>query len=1318
MFNVYIIQSIRWTCRTLHNYYDWWLSLPVPPVGSRVVTDRYYLAEISAIFMTKIPVGRPGLELATFGYNGTDVNHYAMPPLLPSNKRRTITAQNVPVPFTLSPLSQTVSVSWHNICVYTQVTHFNAEHESEIQIYLGRIVFEIFDFKPIQILKNVSGEVNAGQLLAIMGSSGAGKTTLLNVLTARNLSKLTVKGTVRLNGQAVDANTITSVSSYVQQQDLFVPVLTVREHLVFNSLLRMDPKLTKAERTERVNALIHEFSLTKCADIRIGSSTTVKGISGGESKRLAFASELMTNPAIMFCDEPTSGLDSFMAENIVQTLNAMAAKGRTIICTIHQPSSQAFKLFERLLLIADGRVAYMGNIGKEICDNYTKNGEQLGQNGDRKEASTPSTPGREDSFTEIKPKSYADMLLKPPKYRVSYCQQFRTLLWRCMLVVLREPAVSQVRLLQTVVIAVIVGIVYWNQKLDQKSVMNINGALFLLVTNMSFQNTMAVINTFCAENPLFFREHHNGMYRVDVYFISKSLTDLPIFLLIPMIFVSIYYYMVGFNPDISAFLIAILIGILITSCAVSFGYFMSCLTSSANVALSLGPPLLLPVVLFGGFFLNADTTASWLSWFKYISWFYYGFASLIINQWRHLKLTDCPAFPSTPPAINGTAGQYMPIKCISDGLDIIHSLSFDENDLLRNLILMMSDPLRTVTVKREADSNASHGSNVTLPPLEQTVSVSWHNIDVYSQITRKCYHIRAPTQQPIQILKNVSGEVNAGQLMALMGASGAGKTTLLNVLTGRNLSKLTVKGTVRLNGQAVDANTITSVSSYVQQLDIFVPVLTVREHLVFNLTKAERTERVNALIHEFSLTKCADTYIGSSTTFKGISGGQSKRLAFASELMTNPAILFCDEPTSGLDSMMAANIVQTMKAMAAKGRTIICTIHQPSSQTFKLFERLLLIADGRVAYMGTIGKVSVTPGREDECKVKIKEICDNYTKNGEQLGENGDRKDASTSSTPGRVDSSTGLKAKSFADNGLKPLEYRASYCQQLRTLLWRCMLVVVRDPAATQVTFLQTLVIAVILGIVFWGQKLDQKSVMNINGALFMLVINMSFQSTMAVINTFCPEYPLFLREHHNGMYRVNVYFLAKSLTDLPIILFVPMLFVGIYYYMVGFNPEISAFLMAILIVILVTSCAVSFGYLLSCLTSSADVALALGPPLLIPMVLFGGFFLNADTTAAWLSWVKYLSWVYYGFSSMIINQWRDLKLTDCPAFPSTPPAINGTAGQYMPIKCISDGLEVIHSLSFDENDLLRNLILMVILALVFRLMAFIALYVRSRER
>ncbi|CAG2116671.1 unnamed protein product, partial [Medioppia subpectinata] len=160
---------------------------------------------------------------------------------------------------------------------------------------------------------------------------GAGKTTLLNVLTARNLSKLRVKGVVLLNGQAVSAETMASLSSYIEQHELFHPLLTVREHLVFQSLLRMDRSLTRE---------LKNFNLSKCMDTQIGGDFEFKGISGGEMKRLSFASEILSNVSLI--DEPTTGLDSFMAQNIVQTLKTMASEGRTIVCTIHQPSSQVF----------------------------------------------------------------------------------------------------------------------------------------------------------------------------------------------------------------------------------------------------------------------------------------------------------------------------------------------------------------------------------------------------------------------------------------------------------------------------------------------------------------------------------------------------------------------------------------------------------------------------------------------------------------------------------------------------------------------------------------------------------------------------------------------------------------------------------------------------------------------------------------------------------------------------------------------------------------------------------------------------------------
>lgn len=107
--------------------------------------------------------------------------------------------------------------------------------------------------------------------------------------------------------------------------------------------------------------MLLQLGLTKCENTQIGIAGRVKGISGGEMKRLAFASEVLTDPPLMFCDEPTSGLDSYMAEQVVLTLKELASRGKTIICTIHQPSSQVYALFDRVLLMAEGRVAFLGH---------------------------------------------------------------------------------------------------------------------------------------------------------------------------------------------------------------------------------------------------------------------------------------------------------------------------------------------------------------------------------------------------------------------------------------------------------------------------------------------------------------------------------------------------------------------------------------------------------------------------------------------------------------------------------------------------------------------------------------------------------------------------------------------------------------------------------------------------------------------------------------------------------------------------------------------------------------------------------------------
>ncbi|CAK4647577.1 hypothetical protein LEN26_009866 [Aphanomyces euteiches] len=200
------------------------------------------------------------------------------------------------------------------------------------------------------ILKNVHGVASAGELVVIMGPSGAGKSSLLDIVAGRNKA---FKGHVKVNGEPWN-DTINKHTCYVLQDDVFFHTLTVEEHLQFQAQFRMGKASTPQQRNERVQYLIDELGLRNCKDTRIGNAT-VRGISGGERKRLSFATELLTNPSLLFVDEPTSGLDSFMAESVVQQMQKLAREGRTILATIHQPSSELFSLFDSLYSRMDAR---------------------------------------------------------------------------------------------------------------------------------------------------------------------------------------------------------------------------------------------------------------------------------------------------------------------------------------------------------------------------------------------------------------------------------------------------------------------------------------------------------------------------------------------------------------------------------------------------------------------------------------------------------------------------------------------------------------------------------------------------------------------------------------------------------------------------------------------------------------------------------------------------------------------------------------------------------------------------------------------------
>lgn len=412
----------------------------------------------------------------------------------------------------------------------------------------------------------------------------------------------------------------------------------------------------------------------------------------------------------------------------------------------------------------------------------------------------------------------------------------------------------------------------------------------------------------------------------------------------------------------------------------------------------------------------------------------------------------------------------------------------------------------------------------------QQLTYTWHNIDVFGETTSKATMSSSLGEDPFEsipsptlaqriksrlrgdahvprprkhLLKNVSGIAYPGELLAVMGSSGAGKTTLLNVLSFRSPNGVQVSNSAvrALNGVTVSAKQLRSQCAYIQQDDLFIGSLTAREHLIFQamlrlerqIPYKEKVRRVDEVIVELSLTKCQNTVIGLPGRVKGLSGGERKRLSFASEALTDPMLLLCDEPTSGLDSFMAHNVLQVLKRLAEKGKTIVLTIHQPSSEIFSMFDKLLLIAEGRVSFLGTaadansffahldapcptnynpadfyVELLAIVPGKEEDSRIKVRQICDAFTVS---------EYNSKISNEIAELQLK-GQNRRPSQFNGSASIGYRASWLMQFRAILWRSWSTVLKEPLLVRVRLIQTIVRYFILTISF--SRLINKLILN----------------------------------------------------------------------------------------------------------------------------------------------------------------------------------------------------------------------------------------------
>ncbi|KAK9718466.1 hypothetical protein K7432_005480 [Basidiobolus ranarum] len=225
------------------------------------------------------------------------------------------------------------------------------------------------------------------------------------------------------------------------------------------------------------------------------------------------------------------------------------------------------------------------------------------------------------------------------KYRSKFGTQFQFLFKRAWNNVLRNKMIFKARLGQTVFFAVLIGLIYL--QIPRKSsvsaqIQDYSGSLFFICVNGFFSTVMPLLSVFAEERAVFQREHGSGYYTLKSYYFSKIIVELPINLFIPVIFSTITYWMIGYQTDAGKFFIYMLVNVVMSLVGSAIGMFIASLFKQLQVALAVVPLIVLPLMMFGGLFLNNGSAPVYLGWIQWISPIKYGFAALSKNQFTGL----------------------------------------------------------------------------------------------------------------------------------------------------------------------------------------------------------------------------------------------------------------------------------------------------------------------------------------------------------------------------------------------------------------------------------------------------------------------------------------------------------------------------------------------------------------------------------------------------------------------------------------------------------------------------------------------------------
>ncbi|PKA64696.1 Pleiotropic drug resistance protein 1 [Apostasia shenzhenica] len=1122
------------------------------------------------------------------------------------------------------------------------------------------------------IINNVSGIINPRRMTLLLGPPGSGKTTLLLALAGKLGSDLKVSGKVTYNGHEMNEFIPQRTAAYISQHDLHMGEMTVRETLEFSARcqgvgFRYD-MLTELSRREKaanikpdpdidifmkassiegnetgviIDYIMKILGLDTCADIFVGDGM-IRGISGGQKKRVTTGEMIVGPSQALFMDEISTGLDSSTTFQIVSSIRQIIQiLGGTAVLSLLQPAPETYELFDDIILLSGGHIVYQGPRQNVLeffefmgfkCPERKGVADYLQEVTSRKDQQQYWAQHTEE-YRYVSAKEFAEAFLRfhvgeamakilsvpfdksknhraaltTTKFGIGRIQLLKACAERELLLMKRNSFVYVFRGLKIFITALIMMTLFVRTKTRQRDIADgwiYMGSFFFSVVTMMF-NGFSDLALTGAKLPVIFKQR-DLLYPSWAYAISTWIVKIPFSFVEVSVWVITIYYIIGYDPSITRFFKQYLSLLLVNQMAAGLFRFIAVAGRTMVVANALAIYISAIIVALGGFVL-ATLGVSILK----------SRGIFVEEKWYWISLVAM----------------------------FVYVLLFNFLFILALCFL----------------SNKTKGTMLPFTPLSITFENIKYSVDMPQEMKAQ------GAEDRLVLLNGVSGCFRPGILTALMGASGAGKTTLLDVLAGRKTNGY-IEGNITISGYPKKQETFARVCGYCEQYDIHSPHMTVYESLIYSawlrlpasIDYATREIFVEEIMDLVEMTPLRKALVGLPGVC-GLSTEQRKRLSIAVELVANPSIIFMDEPTSGLDARAAAIVMRVVRKTVDIGRTIVCTIHQPSIDIFETFDELLLMKrGGEEIYVGPLGNHSCHLIKYFEGVNGVAKIKDGYNPATWML----------EITTPAQEQilhiNFSEVYKKSFlykrnatiikdlskpligSSDLCFPTQYPQSLLNQCIACLWKQHWSYWRNSTYTTVRFFLTVIIALSCGAIFWdlgGKRGQRQDLFNAMGSMYCTVFFMGISYSFGVLPIVSVERAVFYRERAAGMYSSFPYAFAQVVIEQPYVLIQTLVYSFIVYTMIGFESSTPKFLWFIFFTYFTLLYFTYYGMATVALTPNFNIATVLCTIFYGVWSLFSGFVIPRTAIPIWWRWCYWVCPIAWSLYGLFVSQFGDVE-------------------------------------------------------------------------